>query len=204
MQHVECERRSADGNEYYLACALISPKHSAPPHGKTAQDLLGDRIKQQITAAIFDLCLCSRNMRSGEDWGQGRGDNLTSLHSSNADKQISLLFHFHDGNEIQVVKSLLDTLVEGKFDLWTNSTIRSPQHVHVLIFGLLPRLSRDLQIHLLDTFIQVVRRHARNADVCQRMKLSHHIVSMMLSDTLVGDNHGATMLQSLQEVYNMS
>jgi hypothetical protein len=201
VQHVECERRSADGNEYCLACALISPKHSAPPHGKTAQDLLGDRIKQQITAAIFDLCLCSRNMRSGEDWGQGRGDNLTSLHSSNADKQISLLFHFHDGNEIQVVKSLLDTLVEGKFDLWTNSTIRSPQHVHVLIFGLLPRLSRDLQIHLLDTFIQVVRRHARNADVCQRMKLSHHIVSMMLSDTLVGDNHGATMLQSLQEMF---
>jgi hypothetical protein len=134
-------------------------------------------------------------------WGaSAKNDTLASLHSAAADKQISLLFHFHDGNEIQVVKSLLDTLVEGKFDLWTNSTIRSPHHVHVLIFGLLPRLTKDLQIHLLDTFIKIVQRHVRNAEICQRMNLTHHIVNMMLSDTLVGDSHGEQMLESLQEM----
>ena len=113
-------------------------------------------------------------------WGM-KNDKLTSLHNQNADNIINNLLLFNENDEIKVVKSLLDTLVEGKFDLWTNCIIKSPTHIHIIIFGLLPRLKMDLQIHLLDTFINIVERHVRNAEICRKYKLTHHIITMLLS-----------------------
>ena len=47
----------------------------------------------------------------------------------------------HDGDQKQVVRSMLDTLVEGQFHEDNNCTIRSETHINVLLFGLLPRLA---------------------------------------------------------------
>ena len=80
-------------------------------------------------------------------WGM-KNDKLTSLHNQNADNIINNLLLFNENDEIKVVKSLLDTLVEGKFDLWTNCIIKSPTHIHIIIFGLLPRLKMDLQTQI--------------------------------------------------------
>ena len=85
--------------------------------------------------------------------------------------------------------------MEGRFDLWTNCIIKSPSHIHIIIFGLLPRLNEELQIHLLDTFINIVERHVRNAEICRKYKLPQHIISMLLSKELFVQ----TMLHKLKD-----
>ena len=122
----------------------------------------------------------SGNQDAGSNsWGMHFSDKLTGLHNQTADHVINNLLLFNENDEIQVVKSLLDTLVEGRFDLWTNCIIKSPSHIHIIIFGLLPRLNEELQIHLLDTFINIVERHVRNAEICRKYKLPQHIISML-------------------------
>ena len=87
-------------------------------------------------------------------------DKLTGLHNQAADHVINNLLLFNENDEIKVVKSLLDTLVEGRFDLWTNCIIKSPSHIHIIIFGLLPRLNEELQIQLVGhVHINIVERH---------------------------------------------
>ena len=90
-------------------------------------------------------------------WGRYFSDKLTGLHNQAADHVINNLLLFNENDEIKVVKSLLDTLVEGRFDLWTNCIIKSPSHIHIIIFGLLPRLNEELQIH----FVGHVHQHRR-------------------------------------------
>ena len=105
--------------------------------------------------------------------------NLTSLYQESANEQINLLLHYHENNENEAIASLLDTLVEGRFHQETNATIRSPSHINVLLFGLLPRLNPSLQPKLVDTFANMVHRHLRNAETCRRGNLTQHLVSLL-------------------------
>ena len=79
--------------------------------------------------------------------------------------------------------------------MWTNCIIKSPSHIHIIIFGLLPRLKEELQVHLLDTFIKIVERHVRNAEICRKYKLPQHIISMLLSK----ESFVQTMLHKLKD-----
>ena len=106
-------------------------------------------------------------------------NNLSHLFHEEANEQIQLLLHFHEGNQPDTISSLLDTLVEGRFNLELNSTIRSPSHINVLLFGLLPRLDPSLQPSLVDTFATIVHRHLRNAEMCRRANVNQNLVTLL-------------------------
>jgi hypothetical protein len=124
---------------------------------------------------------------------------LDKLYASSANKQLSLLMHFHDGDQKQVVRSMLDTLVEGQFHKVSNCTIRSEAHINVLLFGLLPRLAPALQTALIETFADMIERHFRNAESCRRVHVTRHLVTLLTSSRLLdcraplaGSGPGAT------------
>ena len=116
---------------------------------------------------------------------------LDKLYFSSANKQISLLMHFHDGDQKQVVRSMLDTLVEGQFHKEMNCTIRSEAHISMLLFGLLPRLAPSLQSPLIDTLADMIERHFRNAESCRRVSVTRHLVTLLTSSRLL-DRHASS------------
>lgn len=110
--------------------------------------------------------------------------NLSQLYEAKFDEQINLLLHFHEGNQKNAINSLLDTLVEGRFHIERNATIRSPSHINVLLFGLLPRLDPALQPELVDTFAHIVYRHLRNAETCRTANVTENLVTLLSTMTV--------------------
>ena len=110
--------------------------------------------------------------------------NLSQLYEAKFDEQINLLLHFHEGNQKNAINSLLDTLVEGHFHIERNATIRSPSHINVLLFGLLPRLDPALQPELVDTFAHIVYRHLRNAETCRTANVTQNLVTLLSTMTV--------------------
>jgi hypothetical protein len=72
-----------------------------------------------------------------------------------------MLFH---GSPAAVMEALFDTLVEGRFDIDSRCLIRSPTHMPVLLFGVLPALPHELQVR------EGGRRRAGGASVWLRLR----------------------------------
>ena len=102
-----------------------------------------------------------------------------ALLRDSSNNHISNLLEFHANNQQEAISSLLDTLVEGRFHIERNATIRSPSHINVLLFGLLPRLDPLLQPGLVDTFASMVHRHIRNAETCRRANVTQNLVTLL-------------------------
>ena len=111
-------------------------------------------------------------------WTSVAEEELTHLYKDTANEQISMLLMMYD-NQKDAISSLLDTLVEGRFDIERNATIRSPSHINILLFGLLPRLDPELQPSVVDTFASMVSRHMRNAETCRRANVTQNLVTLL-------------------------
>ena len=89
------------------------------------------------------------------------------------------MFPLHDHNAIAVLNSVMDTLVQGKLDVFWRATIKSPLHAELLLFGLLPLLPLRQQYALLDIFPALLSRRLRNLDTCAALRLSDRIIWLL-------------------------
>ena len=109
---------------------------------------------------------------------------LMGLQSKEADAAIDPLFILHDNDPLKVMRSLLDTMVHGTFDERYNNTIRSPEHLKLLLLCLLPRVPHAAQLSLLEYMGNILERRLRNREACRSIDLICHLLGLVTSGVI--------------------
>ena len=157
---------------------------------------------------------------SGGGGGRGVGGSHGNAGEPDIDGMLNQFFVFHGNDPNRVMDALLDLLVSGRcvklcdgvillptvgthtlaaaalcvgmprFHIQNECRIRSPRHVRLVVFGLLPKLPLTLQTALLETLAALLRHHRSNLDVCARVGLCQGLLQLLTSSQLRRLLHG--------------
>ena len=120
------------------------------------------------------------------------------LHKEEANRQFEHLFEFYDGVPEKAFEGIRETMgisskAQDDFEGGDATDkearknarsfldcIKSPEHIDIMVFGLLPRMPYAVQLKILDMLTKLVGNRQWNAAACVKVNLLPHLVALLL------------------------